>query len=59
MNLVDDPWIPILSVDGKNQSISLLEVFTSGDTYVDLAVRPHERVALYRLLLWCSPQAWG
>lgn len=36
--------------DGSAHLASLLEVFTQGATYRDLAVRPYERIALMRLL---------
>lgn len=51
MNLVKDPWIPAVTLDGTPCMISLLDVFVSGDKFSDLAVRPHERVSLMRLFL--------
>jgi CRISPR system Cascade subunit CasA len=51
MNLVTDPWIPILKLDGKHDLASLQQVFSEGKEYADLAVRPHERIALMRLLI--------
>lgn len=51
MNLVSDQWIPVLNASGQRQHISLREVFCRGVQWRDLAVRPHERVALMRLLL--------
>ena len=56
MNLVTEPWIPILRLDGKSDVASLQQVFTEGNQYADLAVRPHERIALMRLLI-CIAQA--
>lgn len=56
MNLVSDPWIPVLNNSGQRQLISLHEAFCQGEQWRDLAVRPHERVALMRLLL-CIAQA--
>lgn len=56
MNLVTEPWIPIIKHDGTYQQVSLLEVFQNGDQFADLAVRPHERIALMRLLI-CIAQA--
>jgi CRISPR system Cascade subunit CasA len=39
-------------MDGKNpQLASLNEIFTAGEDFSDLAVRPHERVSLMRLFL--------
>ena len=51
MNLVSEKWIPVLNTDGQRQLISLREAFSLGAQWRDLAVRPHERVALMRLLL--------
>lgn len=56
MNLVNEKWIPVLGIDGKPDHASLMEVFTQGERYADLSVRPHERVALMRLLI-CIAQA--
>ena len=49
MNLTTDPWIPVVAVSGVSSLASLQDVFAGG--HRDLAVRPHERVALMRLLL--------
>ena len=51
MNVAFDPWIPVVTTAGKRQLASLCEVLTSGEQFADLAVRPHERVALMRLFL--------
>lgn len=51
MNVAFDPWIPVVNSSGKRELASLCSVLTEGENYVDLAVRPHERVALMRLLL--------
>jgi CRISPR system Cascade subunit CasA len=51
MNVAFDPWIPVVTLTGESFPISLCEVFTGGEKYADLAVRPHERVALMRLFL--------
>ena len=57
MNLTTDPWIPIVSTDGTAGLGSLVDVFQRGRDISDLAVRPHERVALMRLLLCVSHAA--
>ena len=49
MNLTTDPWIPVVDASGASSLASLQDVFAGG--HRDLAVRPHERVALMRLLL--------
>jgi CRISPR system Cascade subunit CasA len=56
MNLVTEPWIPVVLPEGTHRHASLLEVFTPAYEFVDLAVRPHERIALMRLLI-CIAQA--
>jgi CRISPR system Cascade subunit CasA len=56
MNLATEPWVPILKLDSSPDLVSLQQIFTEGDQYSDLAVRPHERIALMRLLI-CIAQA--
>lgn len=51
MNIAFDPWIPVVDAAGVRSLISLHSALTQGERYADLAVRPHERVALMRLLL--------
>lgn len=49
MNVAFDPWIPLVTISGKRELASLAAVFSEGERFADLAVRPHERVALMRL----------
>lgn len=56
MNLTTGKWIPVVWADGRYDKVSLLDVFEQGDQISDLAVRPHERIALMRLLI-CIAQA--
>ncbi len=51
MNIAFDPWIPVVNTAGKRELARLSEVLTEGEKFVDLAVRPHERVSLMRLFL--------
>lgn len=51
MNVAFDPWIPVVTATGKRDLASLCSVLAEGEKYADLAVRPHERVALMRLFL--------
>ncbi|TWJ18392.1 CRISPR system Cascade subunit CasA [Geobacter argillaceus] len=51
MNVAFDPWIPVVSSSGRRELASLCSVLAEGEKYADLAVRPHERVALMRLFL--------
>lgn len=56
MNLGFDPWIPVTYRDGTQRNVSLAEAFVDGRDIADLTVRPHERIALMRLLV-CVAQA--
>lgn len=56
MNLGFDPWIPVTCADGAPRRVSLADVFREGREIADLAARPHERIALMRLLV-CVAQA--
>jgi CRISPR system Cascade subunit CasA len=56
MNLVSDPWIPVVCRGEAPGNVTLVEPFTRGKDIIDLAVRPHERVAIMRLLI-CIAQA--
>ncbi len=56
MNLTRDPWIPAVRNDGTRDLFSLDDLFAQAHTLRDLAVKPHERIALMRLLL-CITQA--
>ncbi|MFH0775461.1 MAG: type I-E CRISPR-associated protein Cse1/CasA [bacterium] len=51
MNVAFDPWIPVVNIAGKRETASLRKVLAEGEKFADLAVRPHERVALMRLFL--------
>jgi CRISPR system Cascade subunit CasA len=56
MNLTIDPWIPAICPDGRRALFSLQDLFAHAHELRDLAAKPHERVALMRLLL-CITQA--
>jgi CRISPR system Cascade subunit CasA len=56
MNLVSDPWIPVIGADGKPRLASLATIFKEGDDIADLAANPCRRIALMRLLI-CIAQA--
>lgn len=59
-NLIDKAWIPVLMKDGKNQTVSLGEIFADTDGAIaDLALNPYERVAVFRLLLCIAQAALG
>ena len=56
MNLVNDPWISVLMLDGRHRTIGLREVFDDADRIADLALNPCQRIAVMRLLI-CVAQA--
>lgn len=55
-NLTTDPFIPVTTMAGAAELMNLRDVYARGSEIKDLAVRPHERVALLRLLI-CIAQA--
>lgn len=59
MNISTEPWIPIIWADGQPGTVSLCEVFERGENIRDLAVRPHERIAVMRLLICITQAALG
>ncbi|HEY9664979.1 MAG TPA: type I-E CRISPR-associated protein Cse1/CasA [Allocoleopsis sp.] len=51
-NLVDQPWIPVVTLDWKRQEISLIELFTVWETLREIqADNPPTTLAIYRFLL--------
>jgi len=56
MNLTTDPWIPVVWQNGQPGNVSLAQAFQRGEDIQDLAVCPHERISLMRLLI-CVAQA--
>ncbi len=56
MNLTIDPWVPALSAQGRTELFSLADLFARAHELRDLAAKPHERIALMRLLV-CITQA--
>lgn len=56
MNLVNDPWIPVIGTDNRPRLASLTDIFQDGDGLADLAANPCQRIALMRLLI-CIAQA--
>ena len=56
MNLTLDPWIPVLRQDGNQRLVSITEAFACAETIRDISAKPHEKIALLRLLI-CIAQA--
>lgn len=51
-NLVDEPWISILTLDGENKQVSLKELFENAQDYYSLAGETEtQNFAILRLLL--------
>lgn len=51
-NLLDEPWIPVLTTDGKHTNTGLLDLFDNPTGYAMLDIAdPLERYALTRMLL--------
>lgn len=57
MNLTADAWIPVITTDGSQRSVSLHELFASAHGIRDFAVKPHEKIALLRLLIGITQAA--
>lgn len=55
-NLVENPWIPVRYLDGRNALVSLETAFRECADIADLDCAPHERISLMRLLV-CITQA--
>ncbi|MCK9609136.1 MAG: type I-E CRISPR-associated protein Cse1/CasA [Methylomonas sp.] len=56
MNLVTDPWLPVTNSKNQLCYISLNQLFEQPDEWLDLVLRPHERVSVMRFLI-CLVQA--
>lgn len=51
MNLVEQPFVPVLFQNGKHRLASLSELFAKADRIRDLSLPPPQRIAVTRLLL--------
>jgi CRISPR system Cascade subunit CasA len=56
-NLVTDEWLPVVGHDGQVRRVGLARAFDEGTQWRDLHVRPHERIALMRLLICVAQRA--
>jgi len=56
MNLVTDRWLPVTDRKNRLCYISLNQLFGEPDEWLDLILRPHERVSVMRFLI-CIVQA--
>ena len=51
MNLIGDPWIPVLDADGTAANVGLGDLYERAEAIRDLALPPLQRIAVMRLLL--------
>lgn len=58
-NVTSAPWLPVRDHRGQPKLISLVELFRSPVDWADLDLRPHERVAVMRLLVCITQAALG
>lgn len=56
MNLVTDAWLPVTNSKNQLCYIGLKQLFEQPDEWLDLVLRPHERVSVKRFLI-CLVQA--
>jgi CRISPR system Cascade subunit CasA len=56
MNLVTNRWLPVTNRNNRLRYISLNQLFEQPTEWLDLVLRPHERVSVMRLLI-CIVQA--
>ncbi|MGE3312457.1 MAG: type I-E CRISPR-associated protein Cse1/CasA [Limisphaerales bacterium] len=58
-SLLTSPWIPVRDRKGHALRVGLEDLFRTPTEWADLDVRPHERVALVRLLVCITQAAIG
>lgn len=56
MNLVTDSWLPVTNSSKQLCYISLNQLFEQSEEWLDLVLKPHERVSVMRFLI-CIVQA--
>lgn len=56
MNLIGDPWIPVVFQDGQTGTVGLNDLYGQAEKIRDLALAPPQRIAVMRLLI-CITQA--
>lgn len=57
MNLITDPWIPVLFENGSAKLVGLEQLYREAESIRDLNVNPPQRIALMRLLLCITQTA--
>ncbi len=56
MNLIGDPWIPVVFQEGQTRTVGLNDLYEQAEKIRDLALAPPQRIAVMRLLI-CITQA--
>ncbi|RLB87333.1 MAG: type I-E CRISPR-associated protein Cse1/CasA, partial [Deltaproteobacteria bacterium] len=56
MNLIGDPWIPVIFEEGVTRLVSLQELYEKAEVIRDLILNPPQRISVMRLLI-CISQA--
>ncbi len=57
MNLIGDPWIPVVMWDGKAVMKGLAALFKDAESIHDLVMNPLQRIAIMRLLIGITQAA--
>ena len=56
MNLIGDPWIPVVFQEGQTRTVGLNDLYDQAEEIRDLDLAPPQRIAVMRLLI-CITQA--
>ena len=56
MNLIGDPWVPVVFQGGQTRTVGLNGLYEQAAEIRDLALAPPQRIAVMRLLI-CITQA--
>ena len=51
MNLIGDPWIPVVFQEGQTRTVGLKDLYEQAEKIRDLALTPPQRIAVMRLLI--------
>ncbi len=57
MNLVTDPWVPVIDKNTQKKVKSLIDIFRDGKQFSDMCVNPLQRIAITRLFICIAQRA--
>ncbi|MCE2434367.1 MAG: type I-E CRISPR-associated protein Cse1/CasA [Candidatus Latescibacteria bacterium] len=57
MNLIGDPWIPVVFQGGQTRTVGLNDLYEQAEKIRDLALAPPQRIAVMRLLICITQTA--